>query len=592
MKKKHITGMLFISAILLGTFVWFIERDSENSHRRKLRIRTLFAINPDTIHLIRTERNGTEIECSKKSGQWRMTHPVDAPVNATIVEKMIGGMAAVEHGTRITADALAERNMTPTDYGFDEPRARITFQSNRGTFTWLIGRDAPLGETLYVMAKGAGDVISAKKTLLNLVPEDPAWIRDRTLFKTKAAAVRGIDLRRAAGFLRLRQDQENSWQMEQPHAGQANLPGINSLIEQILSARIIEFIADEKADLTVYGLQEPTTELTLFTENEQTQTLLIGKAHPDHPETLYAKWTDKERVFTVPEKWASDFELDCNQLRNRQIINEPPNEITTIHITSGEQQIQLVQTNREWIITRPARWSAEPAAVGILLEALSGSSIDSFVDNPDETQRQLIQNNPWTIHIQTGKKEHTLRIAEPSIEHRLIQCDDTPSFYTAPASIFMDAFKKPLFYRNRTVLEIEPTHITALALKTEAGHSRIEKQNGGFTATDRTQKIDRDILMELLIELSALRAERYIAFNPESLTPYGLDNPTARFSISLDRTQALGQVILLGSPSKNGRYAMVQGQDVVFVLPKKTVDTLTQKLTHSIEKEIQETDQP
>jgi len=150
MKRKFTTGMLLISAVLLGAFIWFFERDSGNSLQQERLNRTLFSVYPESIEWIRMERGDVQIVCSKASGEWRMTQPTDAPVNAAVVEKMIAGMAAVERGELISADTLSERGLTPADYGFDKPRARITFKNNRGTFTWLIGRDAPLGEMLYV----------------------------------------------------------------------------------------------------------------------------------------------------------------------------------------------------------------------------------------------------------------------------------------------------------------------------------------------------------------------------------------------------------------------------------------------------------
>ncbi len=580
--------MLLISALLLGAFIWFIERDSEDSRRQNLRSQKVFAVYPSSIRRIEMERDDSVIECSKESGEWRMTRPTDAPVNTTIIEKMIAGMAAVERGALITQQTLADRNLSASDYGFDEPRARITFQNDQGTFTWLIGRDAPLGKSLYVMEEGGGDVISTDQTLLNLVPKDPSWIRDRTLFSTKAAAVRGIDLRRQAGFLRLRQEKENSWRMEQPHVGRADLPSMNALIEHILSAHIEQFITDEKADLTVYGLQEPSTELTLFTKEEQTQTLLIGKELPDRPDALYAKWADRDAVFAVSAEWAADFALNYDSLRNRQLIDEPAENITAISIAYGEQTVELIQTNSEWTITRPARWPAEQDSVMFLLETIGGNVIDSFVDVPDDEQRQLIQETPWTITFKTGGTAHMLRIAS-SGGQRLVQRDDEPSFYALAEHVLPDVFADPLFYRDRTVLKIDPDSISAVSLTTGDSEYRVEKHDGQFAAPDRTQKPNEDALTELTTELSALETGRYIAFNPKSLAPYGLDTPSARLSISLNRTNLLGQVILLGSPAGTGRYAILQGQNIVFVLQKKSAQALTRELTQSVEKNVKET---
>lgn len=233
MKHKVTNWMLLIGALLLGGFILIFERGTETSHQQEHRTRTVFSVYPASIEQILLERDGKKIECTKSAGIWRLTKPADAPVDSGMVEKMIAGLARVERGELITAQTLRERNLTPAAYGFDAPRARITFKNNRGTFTWLIGRDAPVGKTLYVMPEGGGDIIAAPRTLLTLVPQDPAWIRDRTLFSGEPAAVRGLDLRRAAGFLQLRQPENNGWIMQQPHTSRADSQPVHLLIEKI-----------------------------------------------------------------------------------------------------------------------------------------------------------------------------------------------------------------------------------------------------------------------------------------------------------------------------------------------------------------------
>ncbi len=593
MKQKLTTSMLLIGALLIGAFIWFFERDSETSQQQELRNRTVFSVYPDTIRWIHMERGDLKIECTKTAGSWRMSYPADAPVNNAVVERMIASMASVERGELIRAETLTARNLTPAEYGFDEPRATITFQNNRGTFTWLIGRDAPLGERLYVMSSESGDIISVPQALLNLVPEDPAWIRDRTLFKSKAAAVRGIDLRRASGFLQLRQAEENGWMMVQPQTGRANRQRVHDLIEKIVGARIGKFVLDEPTDLTVYGLGDPGIELTLFTQDENSQTLLIGKTLPEQPEARYAKWSDSPSVFTVPAEWASEFELETTPLRNRQIVDEQLNQITRVMITSGEEQIDLLRTNDVWQIMRPARWDAEASSVRTVLETLSGSIITEFVNNPNTAQTERIQNAPWTITYTANGKTHTLTIGRPEEDDRiLVRRDDETSLYLADQTLFDSSFADPLFYRSRTVLKIDPVEIKTITLKTGEEEFRVEKLDGQFAAADRAQKADSDVLAKLTDELAALRTGRFIAFNPNSLVPYGLETPTARLTITLNSTNVLGQVVLLGGLAADGRFAMLQGQPVVFILPEETVNTLTQKLTQPIEKQAEEIEQP
>ncbi|HKL22016.1 MAG TPA: DUF4340 domain-containing protein, partial [Tichowtungia sp.] len=268
-------------------------------------------------------------------------------------------------------------------------------------------------------------------------------------------------------------------------------------------------------------------------------------------------------------------------------------QISRLTISAGENQTELVQTNGQWHVVRPARWAAEPAAVDQLLDAIANSVILEFIDNPNTNQIAVIDTASWSVTFGSDDSQHTLQISEPLDDGlMMVRRDQSPSFELIAGGTFEDAFRNPLFYRTRSVLEIAPEQIKAVTLTAADREFRIEKTDGRFTAADRKQNPDPDVLQELTAELAGLRAERYVAFNPESLGSYGLDNPQARLSIALQGTNILGRVLLLGGTAEDGRYAMLQGQPVVFVLPERSAEILTQELTQPLEKEPEEITQP
>jgi hypothetical protein len=580
MKNNLTTLLLLLGVLLLGAFIWFFERHTENSGAQERRERTVFAVYPETIDFIRLERDDVRMECARQSGVWRLVYPTDAPVDQGVVEKMIAGMARVERGERITARTLRDRGLTTADYGFDPPRARITFKNNHGTFTWLIGRDAPLGNMLYVMSEDGNDIIAAPRALLNLVPQDPAWIRDRTLFHGEIATVRGLDLRRPAGFLQLRRTEQNGWMMQQPRAGRAGSPAIHALLEKVFAARIGSFVTDTPSDLTVYGLEEPAYELTLFAQDESTQTLRIGKAPPDQPDVRFAKWVEKDSVFTVPAAWLAEMDLDAATLRDVHLLGIQPEAVTALNITQGERRVELVRSNGTWSVTRPARWAAEPARVNELLQSLIPAAVAAFVDDPDTNRTALIAAAPWVFELNAGDALHTLRISAEENGQRLAQPNQEPSFCVVSGEIVRDEFADPLFYRNRTVLEIDPGQIDKITVRIgETEQSAQKNREGSFLSTDPVRRTDSEALTGLFRTLSRLNAERYAAFNPASLEPYGLAEPAAEVSVVLTGTNTIGRILLIGNETADGRFAMLQGQNIVFVLSGQSAQTLTRELT-------------
>jgi hypothetical protein len=594
MKHKTTIWMLLIGAVLLGGFIVIFERGSENSYQQAQRMRTVFAIYPESIDRISLERDGVQIECTKTAGIWRLTKPADAPVDSGVVEKMIAGMAHVERGELITVETLRERNLIPADYGFDKPRARITFQNNRGTFTWLIGRDAPVGKMLYVMPEGGGDIISASRALLNLVPKDPSWIRDRMLFFGETAAVSGLDLRRTGGFLQLRQPENNGWVMQQPHAGRADKQAVHAQIEKIFSARIASFVSDEKTDLTAYGLEKPAYELTVFTQDERTQTLLVGKPLPENPAVRYAKRVESDSVFTIPSDWTKELEIEAGLLRSRQVLDLQPERIAGIQITRGECQVELIRTNSLWQVVRPVRWDAAPSQIGELLKALTEAAVEQFIDEPSAPQTAQMKAAPWEVFLTTDGKTNTLHISEPGSDGlRLVQYNNEPSFYATADGIVRDVFADPLFYRSHTVLEVSPALIQKITVLSGGTEQCVQKtESGAFASGQPDRQVSAKALTDMMWALNELHAGRYVDFNPASLKPYGLDQPQTSLTVSLSDTNVVGRMVLLGSKTEDGRFAMIQGQNIVFVVSEETAQTLTRELTVPIEKQVEDIKQP
>ena len=82
--------------------------------------------------------------------------------------------------------------------------------------------------------------------------------------------------------------------------------GISDLIAQITTARIQQFVADDKGDLHPYGLAEPRGSITLFTQDDKPgapgQTLQIGGVPEKEKDQVYVRFSPRGFVYTLPKK--------------------------------------------------------------------------------------------------------------------------------------------------------------------------------------------------------------------------------------------------------------------------------------------------
>jgi hypothetical protein len=59
-------------------------------------------------------------------------------------------------------------------------------------------------------------------------------------------------------------------------------------------------------------------------------------------------------------------------------------------------------------------------------------------------------------------------------------------------------------------------------------------------------------------------------------------------TVTLSDANVMGRMVLLGGKTEDGRFAMIQGQNIVFVVSDKIAQTLTCELTVPIEKQVEE----
>jgi hypothetical protein len=92
--------------------------------------------------------------------------------------------------------------------------------------------------------------------------------------------------------------------------------------------------------------------------------------------------------------------------------------------------------------------------------------------------------------------------------------------------------------------------------------------------------VNKDVVDDVLLLTANLRALRIESDNPKTLVACGLDKPGRILSLGLTGETGIQKSILMGFRAKtDGVYAMIQGEDVVFVLENGVMERLTRALT-------------
>ena len=164
---------------------------------------------------------------------------------------------------------------------------------------------------------------------------------------------------------------------------------------------------------------------------------------------------------------------------------------------------------------------------------------------------------------------------------------DDRSVLVLPETILPVIPDHPLAYRDRTIARTNPAAIRRVVVERDGRTLAVARsaatgpESVWRVVEPLTAAADRVVASLLADALAGLRAERLVAEEPESLAPYGLDDPAIRASWTAESGEATERTLLVGDPvpgRKGERYATLDGAPAVFAIGPKLVTLLTTEL--------------
>ena len=587
--KGRSTLVLLGCIAALGLFIWIQESWRAGSQSKEARSVKLFDVDTRTLSSLKFRLTNTVVVCEKESGLWMVGNPEQGKGRAdlALVYGLVANMNKLEKETVITDKQLRVRGLDASEYGFDPPAIEITAIDNQGRHTWLVGRLTPLGNMVYVMEDGKDEVYTVSSTLLSWVPKNAAQLRDRVLFPIDTGGVRRVEIRGSAGYVRLAKENANGWSIQQPIVAQADPQEVDLFIRSLYELRIDDFVADNVSDLSVYGLQGETRQISLGISDGSARSLLLGDEIPDRTGYAYARLANDTSVFALSSRVLDMLEEtvkatnEDNRFRDVRVLSLSPEKVTAISIKRGGEQLAMeADSSGAWKITSPVAWDADREAVLNFINLWEHAVVTGFgVAAPPSGVE-------WTIAFSSAESAVTNRIEIMEGGDRrdglLIRRADDPAVVQINLPELPASMINPLIYKDRHLWSLRKNDIARLSVtKHLEGRQMIERgEDGVFTATGKNihLQVNTSAVDRMISQLVDMQTPSYIAYNPRNLDVYGLAEPSLELQLGLSDTNELGRILLVGREAPEGFYSMVKGRDVIFYLNKETVDTLSADL--------------
>ncbi len=610
------TAVLLILLLVFGAYYVFVEMGIETAseyHQPSAAAQDdsdrVFVddgqpVTAESVREIVIERDSRPaIVLIKHGDDWTQTQPVRFPVTQWSVDQVIESAVGLRAGQRLTpskqgAPSLEAAQLSP-------PQAKVTLRWGQGGSkqrTIALGRRA-VGGRAYAAVDGSDELLVVEASLHDHVFEDVpnAW-RIKTIEHPTPGQADRVTLTQPGLRIELLK-QDGRWILGQPHRGRADPKAVDDLLNAVDGVFIEDFVADQPADLSLYGLDQPTTALTVRvpqtrddkTDDEKTDdatgndptadadrptglTLKIGHRVDRDASSYYATWTPTDQpvqvVFTIPKDAAEKFTRTVDDLRDRRVTVAHAGDVKELTLEGANRPaLTLLRGPEGWSFGDPSPgYEADDGAVSDLVDAITGSQADSFVPGYTPagaavaTIRLAVvgQPQPEVLTVYRGKDE----------AHLLVVRNDEAVGYAVAADLIHNVLVPPILLRERTVLNPPQDRVDQITLQRPDGTEYVFERNGessgddaSGTATapstqpaqtwrleghDRFEQADFHKLRQLLLPLHA--RSWLIDENPHQ-DQAGRAHEGHTFQVTLTTTDGTSHTVEIDPDSRKGRLA-------------------------------------
>lgn len=594
------TMLLLLVAAGLGIWIFFVERKGETTKQREEQARKALQLEQRRVTgFTFTAGTNPVVTCAQVNGKWRLTAPVAARADAAVVDRLLSGLAEAKRGEVITAQDRTQRGTTLSDYGLEPARCSIALELGGRKQTVLFGRTAPVGDSIYIKDSARNDVVATEAGVTNNFPAEVTTLRDHALFNGSAFDVKRLDLRGGGRLIQLAKNERGDWALQQPLMARADRAAVQDVLDALFDWKVTQFVGDGVADFAAYGLDENATKVTVNAGDKvNEQVLLVGKQAGTNAALVYAATPPEKSVLGVSTDALAKVNVKINDLRDRRLLTLATYDIAGLLLQQGEKKLELKKAaNGEWNIIQPRATKADSQRVEDFLTQITNVKIEDFLDQAAANPATLGLAEPaWRVRLSKaalpagagaaqknaapGENEQVVLISSQQRAggRGVVRLEHEATPYEIPGAVLTNLTVEPLVFRNREVLNIHASDVLKMTRVTTDSTQVVERAsatNAFVVVVPNKEAADQGQMNGLLNTFSVIQAQRLVAADAKDLSPFGLTQPGFSLTLGMKGDASLSKTILIGAAVDGGRYAMVRGQDIIFVLDAEAAMLLT-----------------
>ncbi len=309
----------------------------------------------------------------------------------------------------------------------------------------------------------------------------------------------------------LRKGNDGKWQIVEPQPLHADQDAANSLASTLSNLNADKLVEDKAADLSAYGLNSPTLDVTVLKKDGKTQDFYLGDDTPTGSGS-YAKLAGDAHVYTVASFVKTSLEKTPNDLRDKRLLTFDQDKLTRVDLQRANgEAIEFGKNNQnDWQILKPKPLRADGSQVEDLIRKLKDAKMDAAV-SPEDAKKAAAA-------FASGTKVAVATVADSSgsqtLEVRKEQHDKDKTYYAKGSAVdgvykvtaeLGDGLDKKLDdFRNKKLFDFGFTDPS----KVQAGKAAYDKVGEKWLSGGK--QMDASSVQSLVDKLRDLTATRFV----------------------------------------------------------------------------------
>lgn len=375
------------------------------------------------------------------------------------------------------------------------------------------------------------------------------------------------------------ENKDNKWVITQPVSAPADDSNINSIIGDLVSARISRDIAASGADLKNYGLAEPKVKLEVKLKNGQSHKIELGDKDFSG-NSVYAKVDGGQSVALLSGSLLTSADKDLNDLRDRTVLGALSQyDIKGLKLNTENGLVSLDKQEEHWKLTAPVAGDAEESPVNTLLSDLTSAKATEIVsDSADDLAKYgLDKAKVGVTALLTSGGERVLSIGSKVDEQYYAKASDRPQIFKVDKAFYDKLNVKLADLRSKDILKVNQDEVTRVQLKNPNFSLVVEpdKDHNKWLIKEPADKKDQEASAFKIFTPMQSKAEEVLDKTAPTIAAK-LAKPAVVMTVSFKNGKT--STVRFSAADGDSAYARVDGNPAVYKVGKLMVESLSFKL--------------